>query len=244
MVSMKRNYFIIKFLYIESIFIYILLNSWSIFLIYFLFQSIVFFTLNFFDINDILLQYLILNNIDYLIIEKVYNTDMFIQLNFIKTNELNRICSEINGIVTCNPLEEESLILNDENHLSSVSYDKIPKSIFSRFFPVLDISSHNYLWKFKQDSAISLEIRDLSQKIEITPDKVLSKIMKELYSYTLQKEKFLNIIDNINKGTENFYPPNSITEFKEDIILIDSLIKELNSQAKSLIYNRLRNNFL
>ncbi len=242
---MIKNNMINYILYIEKFFIYSSYNSWILFLLYFIFQLIAFIFFNVFGTQDFLFQYFLLNNLDHSIDIVSFNTYNIMQFNFNKTNELNKIFLEMNSIISSNNNYED---YNQIDLTSSNIYDKtgkIPKTLFERIFPVLDFNSNNYLWKFKQDSKLLLTFNSDTwpQPIhnEFTPDKQLSIVLKELYSYSIQKEKFLNIIDNINNDTELFYPPSSITEFKEDIILIDSLLKELNSQANSLVYHKLKN---
>lgn len=59
-------------------------------------------------------------------------------------------------------------------------------------------------------------------------------INTELYRYTFQREKFLGIIKNILKGTENFYPDESIHEFETNIELINILISNLLESSNNI----------
>lgn len=63
----------------------------------------------------------------------------------------------------------------------------------------------------------------------------LASILEQLNSYELQWIKFSNIIWNIENGTENFYPPESISEFETNLKVIECLVENLRSSADNLI---------
>jgi hypothetical protein len=71
-------------------------------------------------------------------------------------------------------------------------------------------------------------------KSEITPEALIKRIDEEVQKYTVQSEKFKDVIDNIDKNQENFYPSESKSLFKEYIILIDALKKDMKSVKDSI----------
>jgi len=72
------------------------------------------------------------------------------------------------------------------------------------------------------------------------PDKKITFLLQykdinfELFCYTSQRKKFLDIIKNISNGTENFYPYESIHEFKINIGVINVLISNLLESSNNL----------
>jgi len=72
------------------------------------------------------------------------------------------------------------------------------------------------------------------KKAPLNLTNLLNNVLKELKLYIIQRKKFANIIKRINKKKENFFPDESKLLFNTYIILIDVLIRELESRALSL----------
>src|SRR5689334_24527451 len=73
--------------------------------------------------------------------------------------------------------------------------------------------------------------RDLSIGIQ------LDSVIDNLDKYEAERMKFCSTIDNINNGTELFYPPEAKTLFTEYLGLIEVLIDDLRSREYNLLGN-------
>jgi hypothetical protein len=56
----------------------------------------------------------------------------------------------------------------------------------------------------------------------------------ELNKYENQKKKFSATIERIEKNEENVYPQESKSMFKDYVVLVDVLIKEMTAQKDAL----------
>lgn len=65
----------------------------------------------------------------------------------------------------------------------------------------------------------------------------LNQVTYELETYKAQSLKFKDIISNIKKGKENFFPTESVKLFIDYIEVIDHLLEELNSRQLNIISN-------
>ncbi len=127
--------------------------------------------------------------------------------------------------IEVNNIKEE----NDSTKDTKLNINEKEKNIFQKFIFLFDPSNKNYYpSKFVPNSFPK----------GLTPLHLiwqLNSVVKELNAYQLQKIKFYKIIVKIENNTESFYPNESITEFKEDLVVIDALVNNLNSMASNLI---------
>jgi len=75
------------------------------------------------------------------------------------------------------------------------------------------------------------------RNINLSIGEQLGGVIDNLGKYQAEKIKFSNIIDNINNGTELFYPPESKSLFIQSLDLLDCLIEDLRSRELNLISN-------
>lgn len=85
----------------------------------------------------------------------------------------------------------------------------------------------------------------IEERPQISIDQQMDRIKSELKAYNDQSKKFKNIINNINKGKEKFYPEESKHLFKDYVELVDTLrvnIKYMETNLKKHVSKR--NNIL
>lgn len=94
---------------------------------------------------------------------------------------------------------------------------------------VLKIQDHKFQGN-KESNSLFFNKRDWNETINISEkqislskEELLTKIKFEYQAYISQSKKFQEIIDNTNKGTEFFFPKESVHLFKEYIEVVDKL---------------------
>ena len=76
------------------------------------------------------------------------------------------------------------------------------------------------------------ETINIGERVDLSNSDLLKKIEFELEAYKINEKKIKQIVVNIAKGKEGFYPDNSISEFNESIKVIKILISNLESSIK------------
>lgn len=177
----------------------------------------------------ICLGYLFYNNIEFITLDKntrgslniiENNTTTIVNLNEIKEKDSSTgIKKSFFSFITSSnyyPSQYQPMSFNSKVELlssSSPSTLNIPP--VNRTLPPLNIPSVN---------------RTLPPLHE-----QLDSILEQLNIYEVQWAKFSNINFNIENGTEIFYPPESISEFKTNLKVIECLVENLRSSADNLI---------
>lgn len=77
------------------------------------------------------------------------------------------------------------------------------------------------------------ETINIGERPDISNSDLIKNIKKEFNHYDINEKKFKEIVVNIGKGKEGFYPNDSISGFNESI----NIIKKLKSNLKSMIKN-------
>jgi len=171
----------------------------------------------------------------YILFTYSYNIEIINNLN-IENTIPESVNIENNNSNLENIIPNNSNVKNNCNSVIIMENDKnnflMNKKI--EFFNFFTSKNNNYYYKFPSYSInTALDIFLIQNKIIILQNQ-LDNITNQIDLYNIQYNKFENIIYNIENNTENFYPSNSITEFKTNLIVIDCLVDNLKSSAKNI----------
>lgn len=168
--------------------------------------------------------------------------------NSIEFNTLDK-----SSISPPNIIENNTSLVNLNEIKEKDSFKNIKKSFFSfitssKYYPsqFQPMSFYSKVELLPSSSPSTLNIPSVNRSLpplNIPPinrslpplNEQLDSILEQLISYEVQWIKFSNIILNIENGTENFYPPESISEFKTNLKVIECLVENLRSSADNLI---------
>jgi hypothetical protein len=81
------------------------------------------------------------------------------------------------------------------------------------------------------------ETINIGERVDLSNSDLLRKIEFELKAYDINEKKFKQIVVNICKGKEDFYPNDSISEFNESVKVIKILMSNLESSLKTIENN-------
>jgi hypothetical protein len=139
-------------------------------------------------------------------------------------------------------MKELFLIVQNYIDFNEICNNIINKNFFTQLYSYnLNIKSNSFhfLGKPLVLNEYYLNILDKHRQIHSFNEKTvylsqLKEINGEIYRYLYQRVKFIGIINNIINGTENFYPNESIHEFKSNIGVINILINNLIESSINL----------
>jgi hypothetical protein len=136
------------------------------------------------------------------------------------------------------------LFLTIQNYIdfNEISNNIINKNFFIQFYPTnfsIKSSDFTFLGKPLVFNEYYLKLLEEHKQISSFNEKTvyysqLKEVNGELYRYMYQRVKFIGIINNITNGTENFYPNESIYEFRSNIGLLNILINNLLKSSVNL----------
>jgi hypothetical protein len=63
----------------------------------------------------------------------------------------------------------------------------------------------------------------------------LNTLVNEIQIYQLQRQKFIDIINRIDEGIENFYPPQAKSLFEEYVLIIDHFLVDMVLRANDMV---------
>lgn len=133
-----------------------------------------------------------------------------------------------------NPLYLENTSGETEKKIIYLSEETEEINYLPSPLPVENLDRKDYINNIKLESKI-LNIKDLRSSSILSQTELLTNLLDNYSKYTAEDLKFRRIIDDIDMGRENFYPPNARDLFIQYLELIPVLIENINESVGNLL---------